>query len=130
MQLSISVAEDSRVLASASKEDSTAMKILAAVTVFFLPMTFIAALFSMPLFRWRETTVGESSMAEQFWVYWAVSVPLTVVTVGFCAVWTNRQMRRRQEKKDAGMKSLREMICNEKGWDNGSGLEKGLVHQK
>ena len=106
------------------------MKILAAVTVFFLPMTFIAALFSMPLFQWRPTTVGESSMGEQFWVYWAVSVPLTVLTVAFCAVWTRRQMRRQQENKEAGMKSLRDMICGQGPRDEGVALEDGLVHQK
>ncbi|KAL9633644.1 MAG: hypothetical protein Q9164_004579 [Protoblastenia rupestris] len=52
-RLSISVAQDSRTLASVTKDDSTAMKALTAVTVVFLPGTFSAAFFSMPLFQWE-----------------------------------------------------------------------------
>jgi hypothetical protein len=30
------------------------MKAIAAVTMFFLPGTFVASLFSMPIFRWNS----------------------------------------------------------------------------
>ena len=46
-QFSSSVAGDSQTLASASKEASTAIRSLAAVTVVCLPNTLIAALFSV-----------------------------------------------------------------------------------
>lgn len=84
-KVGIAVAQDSRTLASASKEDSTAMKTLAAVTVVFLPGTFVASFFAMPLFEWNA--VGH------FWVYWAVTVPLTFLTLVVWVLWTRRQAR-------------------------------------
>lgn len=79
------------------------MKILALVTVFFLPMTFIAALFSMP-----AATVSQSAMAEKFWIYWTVSAPLTVCTLVAYVVIYWVQMKRQQEAKNAGLHDLRE----------------------
>ena len=105
-RLSISVAEESRKLALATKEDSTAMKILAAVTVFFLPGTFVAAFFSMPFFHW-DTQTGDSSavISRIFWVYLAVAVPLTLVTIALCLIWIKLHSRRRRardtEEKEA-----------------------------
>ncbi|KAL8696062.1 MAG: hypothetical protein Q9201_007843 [Fulgogasparrea decipioides] len=97
-RLSISVAQDSRTLAAATKDDSTAMKTLPAVTVVFLPSTFVAALFSMPLFNWDTQTAGHSAVSEQFWVYWAVSIPLTFVTLALWFAWTRLRMRRQRAR--------------------------------
>ena len=95
-RLSISVAQDSRTLASATKDDSTAMKTLAAVTVIFLPGTFVAALFSMPLFRWDIHKVGHSAISKQFWIYWVVTLPLTLVTMGLWLAWMRLQIQKRR----------------------------------
>ncbi|KAL8729492.1 MAG: hypothetical protein Q9181_004984 [Wetmoreana brouardii] len=97
-RLSISVAQDSRTLAAATKDDSTAMKTLAAVTVVFLPSTFVAALFSMPLFNWDTQTAGHSAVSTQFWVYWAVSIPLTIVTLALWFAWMRLRMRRQHAR--------------------------------
>lgn len=88
------MAQDSRKLASATKDDSTAMKTLAAVTVFFLPGTFVAAFFSMPLFRWNTEASGNSIVSKQMWVYWAVTLPLTFVTLSLWLAWMRLQTRR------------------------------------
>ena len=87
------MAEDSRTLASATKDDSTAMKTLAAVTVAFLPSTFVAAFFSMPLFQW-DAARGGAILSERFWIYWAVSLPLTFVTLLSWFSWTRSQTLR------------------------------------
>lgn len=86
------MAEDSRTLASASKEDSTAMKTLAALTVVFLPGTFVASLFAMPLFEWNAADDG-MVVSKRLWVYWAVTVPLTCLTIVVWVLWTRRQAR-------------------------------------
>lgn len=99
-KVGIAVAEDSRTLASASKEDSMAMKTLAAVTVTFLPGTFVAAFFAMPLFEWDA--VGEGTVvSKRFWIYWAVTVPLTFLTLVVWVFWTKRQARvhRKSERR-------------------------------
>lgn len=68
------------------------MKTLAAVTVAFLPGTFVASFFAMPLFEWNA--VGKSMVvSKRFWVYWAVTVPLTFLTLVIWVLWTRRQAR-------------------------------------
>jgi Mg2+ and Co2+ transporter CorA len=53
-------------IAEAAKVDSGAMKTVAVMTMLFLPATFFAALFSMPLLQWSEAQV----IQDRFWVYW------------------------------------------------------------
>ncbi|KAL8828996.1 MAG: hypothetical protein Q9191_002276 [Dirinaria sp. TL-2023a] len=112
-QLSIRVVQDSRTLASATKDDSTAMKTLAAVTVIFLPGTFVAALFSMPLFQWDTQTLGASVLSRQFWIYWAVTGPLKVVTLTLWFVWMRWQTRRRRARELEDAESLYSQIIEE-----------------
>ncbi|KAL9613337.1 MAG: hypothetical protein Q9167_002098 [Letrouitia subvulpina] len=88
-RVSIAVAEDSRALASTTKEDSTAMKTLAIVTVTFLPGTFIAALFDIPVFDWEAKT-RTAIVSHRFWMYWAVTIPLTLLTILPLVLWTKR----------------------------------------
>lgn len=68
------------------------MKTLAAVTVAFLPGTSVAALFAMPLFEWNAISDG-MIVSKRFWIYWAVTVPLTFLTLVIWALWTRRQAR-------------------------------------
>ena len=108
-RVGIAVAEDSRTLASASKEDSTAMKTIAAVTIVFLPGTFIAALFAMPLFQWDA--VGDTKVvSNRFWIYWAVTVPLTCLTLLFWVLWTKRQARMHRSSEKRAREELRSDI--------------------
>ena len=100
-QVSISIGEDSRRLASASKEDSLAMKTLAAVTMVFLPGTFVATLFSMPLFDWDKPAAASSGMvSNKFWIYWVVTIPLTSLTIILWAIWIRTQIRRKVRRAE------------------------------
>jgi hypothetical protein len=61
------------------------MKTLAIVTMFFLPGSFISALFSAPFFAWDELNnrdyrhIGVRT-TPQFNLYWAITIPITVLT--------------------------------------------------
>ena len=85
-------------IAEATKRDSSAMKTIAIVTMLFLPGAYIAvslhlhtvgvalwyvssALFSMNMFNWQGRGDGDVVL-RYFWVYWAVTVPVTVVVIG------------------------------------------------
>ncbi|KAK1634235.1 hypothetical protein BDP81DRAFT_396231 [Colletotrichum phormii] len=74
--------------------DSTAMKLMALVTMLFLSPTRI---FSMSMFNWQvsnssdSTGGGEPTVVPQFWIYWAVSLPLTVAIVIGWPVWWHFQ---------------------------------------
>ncbi|KAK4218932.1 hypothetical protein QBC37DRAFT_478274 [Rhypophila decipiens] len=78
--LTHSDADASILLAAATKRDSSSMKTIAVMTMVFLPATFFAALFSMPTLQWDQSQV----MQDNFWVYWAFTIP---VTVAVFAVW-------------------------------------------
>lgn len=82
------------------------MKTLAAVTVVFIPSTFVAALFSMPLFQWDTQTVGHSVVSRQFWMYWAVSIPLTFVTLTLWFAWMRKQERRHRARELESIEGL------------------------
>ncbi|PVI03014.1 hypothetical protein DM02DRAFT_726795 [Periconia macrospinosa] len=67
-------------LAEASKKDTSSMKTIAIMTMIFLPATFFAALFSVPLLQWDQSPVVQT----RFWVYWAFTLPSTAVVF---AIW-------------------------------------------
>ncbi|EME79351.1 uncharacterized protein MYCFIDRAFT_212197 [Pseudocercospora fijiensis CIRAD86] len=76
-----------RIAASAGK-DSTSMKIIALITAAYLPGTFVATLFSMSMFVWQNgENSEESNVSPDFWVYWAVTIPLTIFTIAGWGVW-------------------------------------------
>ncbi|ETS74502.1 hypothetical protein PFICI_14368 [Pestalotiopsis fici W106-1] len=108
-----SIAQDdgqtsARLAASAGK-DSTSMKIIALITAAYLPATFVATLFSMGMFEWRSSdsdtegaVASSSSISPDFWMYWAVTIPLTVVTLlGWAAWWKFEEHRFDVEVKQA-----------------------------
>ena len=97
-------------LARASANDSNTMKAITILTMVFLPATFVCSLFSMGFFDFGQndpTGVGESRIhvVGQFWIYFAVAVPLTVVVLGICAawlLWSGRQGERYADSPPTG----------------------------
>lgn len=81
-----SIAADSRAIASAAKRDSSAMKAIALLTMTFLPGTFVASFFAMPLLDWQAPSAG-AVVSHRFWIYWAVTVPLTAVVLLLWSTW-------------------------------------------
>ncbi|KAI3320423.1 hypothetical protein HD806DRAFT_506326 [Xylariaceae sp. AK1471] len=77
-RLSNQLAISSMELAEAAKRDSSAMKTIAVMTMVFLPATFFAALFAVPSLRWDQ----DSIITEKFWIYWAFTLPATLLVFG------------------------------------------------
>jgi Mg2+ and Co2+ transporter CorA len=89
MSLADKAAELNRVsvlIAQRAAEDSSAMKTIAVMTMLFLPGTFFAALFALPLLKWDESNV----IQKKFWVYWAFTLPATVLVFIVWKVLTSR----------------------------------------
>lgn len=63
----------------AAQMDSEAMKTISFLTLTFLPATFISAIFSTSFFNYDGGS-EEWSVSEKFWLYWAVAIPITVIT--------------------------------------------------
>lgn len=63
----------------AAQMDSEAMKTISFLTLTFLPATFISAIFSTSFFNYNGGS-EEWSVSTKFWLYWAVAIPITVIT--------------------------------------------------
>ena len=75
-------------LAQSAKDDSFSMKVIAVMTMAFLPATFFAALFSLPTLQWGSTPIVQ----DNFWIYWAFAVPSTGLIFGLWFLMTKRSM--------------------------------------
>lgn len=85
------------------------MKTLAVVTMFFLPGSFISALFSTSLFDWDSRDLLSKSMGvnttPQFGLYWVITIPLTVITFLLYFLWLwflKRDLDRKQNSLEQG----------------------------
>jgi glutamate-1-semialdehyde 2,1-aminomutase len=99
-------------IAKNSGRDSTSMKILALISAFFLPGTFVATLFSMSMFQWQPNGNGNGTegaggggnnggdgggnavLSNNFWIYWAVAIPLTALTLIGWALWWQLELKK------------------------------------
>jgi hypothetical protein len=95
-------------MAAASTRDSSSMKALAVMTALFLPGDFMASLFGMSMFDWQD--VGDDNgepvassgieakkkhpiVTSRFWVYWSITLPLTIAILCIWRAWWVAQDR-------------------------------------
>jgi hypothetical protein len=86
-------------LAASAGRDSTSMKILAFISALFLPGSFVAGVFSMTMFDWQYSGDGGAEagvVSNRFWIYWAIAVPLTMITLLGWGFWWRIEMKRYQ----------------------------------
>jgi len=68
------------------------MKAITLLTMAFLPATFVATVFSMGFFEFSSDADGSGAgvglvVSPKLWVYFAITVPLTMFVLGICAIW-------------------------------------------
>lgn len=67
------------------------------ITALFLPCTFVASLFSMSMFDWQTDSDSNSTthtyVSGRFWIYWATSLPLTILVMGGWYWWSVKGMK-------------------------------------
>ena len=73
------IATSSVEISKAVQSDSSVMKTIALVSAGFIPMTFIATVFSMSFFVYSVDN-EKWNMSSQAWIYGVVAVPFTLVT--------------------------------------------------
>ncbi len=100
----IELAMSTHQIAHASYRDSSSMKTLAIVTMFFLPGNFVSAMFSMPMFEWAKADPASSSIGvgllPQFGLYWVITLPLTLATFCLYFTWLLHLKRARKREFD------------------------------
>ncbi|OWP03416.1 hypothetical protein B2J93_7434 [Marssonina coronariae] len=97
-KLNFKMAGEQRKLAHSSKRDSAAMKTISLLGAVFLPGAYLASVFSTTFFNFQPDQ-GEKMVASQFWIYWAVTIPLTAIIVAFWYVW-ERKREARYDRED------------------------------
>lgn len=116
---SIDLATSTHQISKASYRDASSMKTLAIVTMFFLPGSFVSALFSMPMFDWDKAKSAPRSIGvallPQFSLYWVITLPLTIATFCLYFIWLWYLKRERVQEG--------EIVSNDKKSDN-SDVEK------
>ncbi|OIW27642.1 hypothetical protein CONLIGDRAFT_671387 [Coniochaeta ligniaria NRRL 30616] len=93
-------------MAVASTRDSSSMKALAVITALFLPGDFMASLFGMSMFDWQDVGDDDSDaspanasepkhpiVTSRFWVYWSITLPLTITILCIWRAWWVAQDR-------------------------------------
>ncbi|ORY19171.1 hypothetical protein BCR34DRAFT_207116 [Clohesyomyces aquaticus] len=105
---SLSLAATSTKLAATSHEvaistsrDSAVMRVIAAITVFFLPATFTATLFSTSFFDFHGGR-NDPIYSWWLWLYFLVASILTAITVaGTWWLWKNKEKEIAAQFKEA-----------------------------
>ncbi|KAI0541394.1 hypothetical protein GGR58DRAFT_498192 [Xylaria digitata] len=93
-------------MAVASTRDSSSMKALAVITAIFLPGEYIGTLFGVSMFNWQKGTAGDPAAGKDaadglpsptimpsFWIYWAFTIPLTLIILSVWRGWWVNQDR-------------------------------------
>ncbi|KAH7328508.1 hypothetical protein B0I35DRAFT_403864 [Stachybotrys elegans] len=96
-RLNLQIAGEQRRIANASKRDSTAMKTISLLGALFLPGTYLASIFGMAFFNFEEGK--DPTVSSQLWIYFAVTVPVTVVIL-LLWKWYDRRREAKYRKED------------------------------
>ena len=86
VSVSLKMAEDSKKIAVASRRDSSIMHSIAVLGIVFLPATFAATFLAM-LLMYNSDPEVEGVFSSRIWIYFAVTVPITVATVTAMLYW-------------------------------------------
>ncbi|ETN41511.1 uncharacterized protein HMPREF1541_03447 [Cyphellophora europaea CBS 101466] len=77
-------------IALATNNDSAVMRVIAILTMIFIPLTTVGTFFGMAFFE--STAGGGFYISSKVWVFAAVSVPLTGLTLGIWWIWWRWQV--------------------------------------
>ncbi|PKS10220.1 hypothetical protein jhhlp_001970 [Lomentospora prolificans] len=91
-KLSLQIAKEQKYVAHAAKHDGTAMKTLSLLGAIFLPGTYLASVFSMTFFNFGND--ADPVVSTNLWIYFAITVPLTILIVGTWLYFSQRRKRK------------------------------------
>lgn len=83
------------------------MNTIAIMTLIFLPSSLVAAMFGSAFFDFDVAEDGAAAVrfSSLFWVFWVVSIPLTVLVFGGW-LWRRRKVDRMMRFKVARQDSI------------------------
>ncbi|KAK1758782.1 hypothetical protein QBC47DRAFT_409622 [Echria macrotheca] len=84
-----------------NQEQAISMGTVAALTLFFLPPTFVCSIFGMDVFYVSGdsgSNLGGLNVSSDWWLYPATAVPLTVVVIGIWILWRRTRLKRKSRR--------------------------------
>lgn len=83
------MATESTQIARASHQDSRALRIIQILSMLFLPASLVSSIFGMGFFNTSQGTDGQAvfTVSNDWWLYIAISLPLTVFCLMFMACY-------------------------------------------
>lgn len=91
-------------VARSTKEDSISMTTFTFITALCLPPSFIATMFSMGMFEWgagaSQASKDTRVVSRRFWIFWAIALPLSSLTMLGWFLWYRHANRSWQRKLD------------------------------
>jgi Mg2+ and Co2+ transporter CorA len=85
VQMGVEAHEDNQIMVQMgerARQDNNNMKLIALVGLVYLPGTFVSSLFGMNFFSFDEENGQQRwQVSEKFWLYWAITAPLTLCTL-------------------------------------------------
>ncbi|KAM0714814.1 hypothetical protein Q7P37_009278 [Cladosporium fusiforme] len=104
--LNIELAKATAQVAEETRQDSAAMKTIAVLTLTFLPGTAIASFFSMNDAFTFNPGPGETIASPNLWIFFAVTIPVTVATYALWIWWHKFSQERYKVRHEQGLKDV------------------------
>jgi Mg2+ and Co2+ transporter CorA len=90
---------DSRIMQS----EALSMKMIAVVTLVFVPLGTVAAVFGAQLIKLEDEAPFRMHVSQDFWLLWVIAIPLTILVVLIWRVWyRNERAQLRDETPGDG----------------------------
>ncbi|CZT23512.1 uncharacterized protein RCC_09226 [Ramularia collo-cygni] len=107
--LNVKLAKATAQMAEETRQDSAAMKTIAVLTLTFLPGTAVASFFGMDgMFNWNPK-VGERIASPFIYIFFVVTIPLTVIVYTAWWWWFRRTKREFQKQfEDSDLAGIEE----------------------
>ena len=101
-QANINMAIESTQIARAAHQDSRALRIIQILSMLFLPASLVSSIFGMGFFSTSQGTDGQAifTISHNWWLYLAISAPLTVLCMIFMGFYNAIQRPRTRRALD------------------------------
>ncbi|KAF1960379.1 hypothetical protein CC80DRAFT_292804 [Byssothecium circinans] len=105
-----------RRLAEKNTRDSSSMRILTIITMIYLPCTIVSNFYSTQFVNQKEIPTGGTKLeyAQNTYIFFAISVPLTLLTITVWYAWVNSErmlqlLVHRMRPRDSKTGEMRDM---------------------
>lgn len=78
---------DSRIMQS----EALSMKMIAVVTLIFVPLGTVAAVFGAQLINMEDKAPFRVHVSQDFWLLWVIAIPLTCLVMLIWGVWYRKE---------------------------------------